>query len=57
MLSSPCINICSYIELPNTEKFCCGCGRTVKEITEWGRSNDKEQAIILQTSKERKKLI
>ena len=57
MLESPCTGVCTYIDQPDSEKFCRGCGRTVKEITEWGRSNDKEQAIILQTSKERKKLL
>ena len=57
MLKSPCTGVCTYVDLPHSEKFCRGCGRTVKEITQWGRSNDKEQTIILQNSKERKKLI
>jgi predicted Fe-S protein YdhL (DUF1289 family) len=57
MLESPCIGICSYIAPPDSEKFCRGCGRTTEEIAQWGRSNDKEQAIILQKSKERKKSI
>jgi predicted Fe-S protein YdhL (DUF1289 family) len=56
-IQSLCIGVCTYNDLPHSEKFCRGCGRTVKEITEWGRSSDEQKAIILQNSKERKKSI
>ncbi len=44
MIKSPCTGICTLTE---NGKFCIGCGRSTKEITDWGYlSNLKKKEIM-----------
>ena len=51
-VDSPCINIC---QIDETNSFCIGCSRTIKEISEWSTYNDKQKKKILNLLLERKK--
>ncbi|HSW34744.1 MAG TPA: DUF1289 domain-containing protein [Steroidobacteraceae bacterium] len=41
--TSPCINVCVL----DAVNCCTGCGRTVVEITRWGRMSPDEQWAVI----------
>jgi predicted Fe-S protein YdhL (DUF1289 family) len=43
-IPSPCTRIC---ELDPQGGFCSGCGRTVRELSEWSRAPDGRKREIL----------
>jgi len=44
MTASPCINIC---EIDPKTNICMGCGRTMKEISNWINLSDSERKKIV----------
>ena len=44
MTASPCINIC---EIDLKTNICMGCGRTMKEISNWINMSDLEKEKLL----------
>jgi predicted Fe-S protein YdhL (DUF1289 family) len=49
---SPCVKICS---LDLHERVCTGCGRTLAEISSWGRLNETERLRVLEQLPDRLK--
>jgi uncharacterized protein len=45
-LASPCVNICTMD--PSTG-WCLGCGRTIREISNWSAKPPEERRAILQS--------
>ena len=43
-VKSPCINLCA---VSGITKVCMGCGRTLKQIAEWGKYSDEERERIM----------
>ncbi len=44
MIKSPCINLC---KIDSETKVCLGCGRNIKEISNWINMNDKKKESLL----------
>ena len=44
MTISPCINVCKIDPKTNV---CMGCGRSIKEISDWTNMNDKKKENLL----------
>ena len=42
-VASPCARICSL----NGQNICTGCGRTLKEITDWRHMTDVEKQHVI----------
>ena len=43
-LASPCIGVC---RLDPAQRFCTGCGRTLREIGDWPEASEARQREIL----------
>ena len=50
MMKSPCINICKIDPKSN---ICLGCGRNIKEISDWINLDDEEREKLLSNLKKR----
>lgn len=50
MMKSPCINICKIDPKSN---ICLGCGRSIKEISDWINLDDEEREKLLSDLKKR----
>ena len=50
MIKSPCIKVCKIDPINN---LCLGCGRTIKEISDWINLESKEREKILLKLKDR----
>ena len=50
MMKSPCINICKIDPKSN---ICLGCGRNIKEISDWINLDDEEREKLLSDLKKR----
>tara|TARA_B100000780_G_C21049689_1_gene421493 strand:+ start:772 stop:936 length:165 start_codon:yes stop_codon:yes gene_type:complete len=50
MTESPCIKIC---DIDPKSNICRGCGRTIKEISNWINMDDEEKEMLLLNLKER----
>ena len=50
MTISPCINIC---KIDPKNKICLGCGRSIKEISDWINMSDLEKKKLLFDLKDR----
>ncbi len=50
-LASPCINVCQMDDLSG---LCCGCFRTLEEITAWSRAADDDKLAILVAASRRR---
>lgn len=51
-VKSPCISVCSL----GDKNFCIGCGRTIKEISEWSKLSDHEKTKVIEKCKKRIKI-
>jgi len=47
-IKSPCVQICKIVN-----RFCIGCGRTGKEITQWSKYTHQERDDIMSQLQER----
>lgn len=47
-MKSPCINVCELDE----DNICIGCGRTLKQIINWGNYTEEEREEIIQELKD-----
>ena len=50
MIKSPCKNVCRY----NKDMVCISCKRTLDEVGQWDKVDDKGKRKILDNIKERK---
>lgn len=53
-ITSPCNHVCT---LEFKTGFCYGCGRNMKEITQWAKFSNEERTEILNHLPERMKLL
>ena len=44
MTPSPCINVC---KIDSKTNICMGCGRSIKEISDWINMDDKKKEALL----------
>ena len=51
-MKSPCVRICSL----NEERWCVGCGMTVRDLRIWRSVDEEEQGRIVKESRERVRL-
>ena len=49
-VESPCKSIC-YIN--NSTGLCTGCYRTIGEITQWNKMNDKDRKAVIKKANDR----
>ena len=49
-INSPCVNVC---RIDPKNNICSGCGRSIKEISNWINMNDKEKEQLLLDLKNR----
>jgi len=56
-VQSPCKGVCTYGETATKEKdserICCGCGRSAQEITEWFHASEERKEAIVKIAKQR----
>jgi uncharacterized protein len=43
-VSTPCVNVCA---VDGRTGLCAGCGRTLKEIAEWGRLDEAARKKVM----------
>lgn len=46
-MKTPCIKVC---KLDEYKQYCIGCGRTIKQITDWSRYTELERETIMKTN-------